>query len=306
MSAIQVKNLTKTFGDFVAVDNISFEVANGEFFGLLGPNGAGKTTIIRMIVGLLTPNDGSILIQGLDIIKDVISAKMKLSTVPETGNVYTDLSARENIQLAGKFYGLSKKEIAEKSDELLNELGLFDRRDDPVINFSKGMRQRVSIACAVINEPDILILDEPTEGLDVQSRRLLINKMKQMNENGTTVILTTHNIEEANQLCERVCIINKGKIAAIDRPETLTTTFDKTQSIEISFNRSVTQDFFEPVSVYRIENYGDKWRLYTSSPDRTIKHLSKIAENQDLEIVSLRTLGPSLEEAFVSLTEVEK
>ncbi|MFP4655726.1 MAG: ABC transporter ATP-binding protein, partial [Methanohalobium sp.] len=162
MSAIQVKNLTKTFGDFVAVDNISFEVANGEFFGFLGPNGAGKTTTIRMLVGLLTPNDGSILIQGLDITKDVISAKMKLSTVPETGNVYNDLSTRENIQLAGKFYGLSKTEIAEKSDELLDELGLSDRGNEPVINFSKGMRQRVSIACAVIHEPDILILDEPT------------------------------------------------------------------------------------------------------------------------------------------------
>ncbi|MFW6121547.1 MAG: ABC transporter ATP-binding protein, partial [Petrotogales bacterium] len=218
MVAIKAKNLQKKFGNVVAVNNVSFEVEGGEIFGFLGPNGAGKTTTIRLLTGIITPDAGYVAVEGINMRNNPIEAKMMMGVIPETGNVYIDLTAQQNIFLAGRYYGLAKNTLEEKSEELLSTLGLYERRNDYVRTFSKGMKQRVSIACAIIHNPNILFLDEPTEGLDVQSRRLVIETINNMNEKGCTIFLTTHNIEEANKLCERVCIIHKGKIVAIDRP----------------------------------------------------------------------------------------
>ena len=165
------------------------------------------------------------------------------------------------------------------------------------------MKQRVSIACAIIHRPRVLFLDEPTSGLDVQSRRLVIETIHHMNEQGSTIFLTTHNIEEANTLCQTVCIINKGKIVAQDSPERLKKMFDTTQSVEVSFDRAVTRDLFAAEGILRAEPCGDKWRLYTDNPDRVLKYLVGRAEQESIGITSLTTSGPSLEEAFVQLTE---
>jgi ABC-2 type transport system ATP-binding protein len=165
------------------------------------------------------------------------------------------------------------------------------------------MKQRVSIACAIIHRPKVLILDEPTSGLDVQSRRLVIETIRHMNEQGSTIFLTTHNIEEANTLCQTVCIINKGKIVAQDSPERLKKMFDTTQSVEVSFDRTVTRDLFAAEGILRAEPCGDKWRLYTDNPDRVLKYLVGRAQQESIGITSLTTSGPSLEEAFVQLTE---
>jgi len=210
--AIQVMNLTKYYGELRVVDHISFEVYKGEVFGFLGPNGAGKTTTIRMLTGILTPNSGDVSIDGLDITRDPIKVKTKLGVIPEMGNIYVDLTAKQNIILAGKYYGVPRKELREKTDSLLDQFGLFERRNALVKTFSKGMKQKVNIASALVHNPEILFLDEPTLGLDVQSQRLIRNIIKEMNQRGTTVFLTTHNIEEANTLCERVGIINRGKV----------------------------------------------------------------------------------------------
>jgi len=304
--AIVVKNITKKFGKLVAIDDVSFTVNKGEVFGFLGPNGAGKTTTIRMLIGILTPDSGNILIHGIDIAKDPIQAKMFMGVIPEAGNVYGDLTARQNLTLTGKYYGLSKNAVSKRADELLSELGLQERGDDFVRTFSKGMKQRVSIACAIIHEPNILFLDEPTEGLDVQSRRLIIDTIYSMNKQGCTVFLTTHNIDEANRLCERVCIINKGKIAAVDRPEKLKSTFDRTQTVEVSFDKTVDRESISDESIHGIESFGDKLRLHTDNSDRTVKYLVSMAQKQNLKIVSLVTCGPSLEEAFLKLTGGEK
>jgi ABC-2 type transport system ATP-binding protein len=164
----------------------------------------------------------------------------------------------------------------------------------------------VSIACAIVHNPQILFLDEPTEGLDVQSRRLIIKTINDMNKKGCTIFLTTHNIEEANKLCERVCIINKGKIVAIDSPEKLRNTFEETQSIEVSFDKEVKKELLETNSIIKIDRQGDKWVLYTKNPDKVIKGIVSLAGKKDLKIVSLSTSGPSLEEAFVRLTGGEK
>ena len=191
----------------------------------------------------------------------------------------------------------------ERIDEILLQMGLSEKRRNPVRTFSKGMKQRVSIACAIIHRPRVLFLDEPTSGLDVQSRRLVIETIHHMNEQGSTIFLTTHNIEEANTLCQTVCIINKGQIVAQDSPERLKKMFDTTQSVEVSFDRTVSRDLFAAEGILRAEPCGDKWRLYTDNPDRVLKYVVGRAERESLGITSLMTSGPSLEEAFVHLTE---
>jgi len=303
MNALQVEHLVKRFGSVTAVDDVSLTVREGETFGFLGPNGAGKTTTIRLLTGVLTPDAGTVRINGLDIHRHPLDAKMQMGVIPESSTVYGDLSAEQNLHLSGKRYGMSRALRDERIDEILSQMGLNEKRRNLVRTFSKGMKQRVSIACAIIHRPRVLVLDEPTSGLDVQSRRLVLDTIRQMNEQGSTIFLTTHNIEEANTLCQTVCIINKGKIVAQDSPERLKKMFATTQSVEVSFDRAVPRDLFVAEGIVRAEPCGDKWRLYTDNPDRVLKYLVLRAERESLGITSLTTSGPSLEEAFVQITE---
>jgi ABC-2 type transport system ATP-binding protein len=303
MDAIEAKSLTKYFGELLAVDHVNFQVKKGEFFGLLGPNGAGKTTTIRMLTGIIEPDAGNVSIEGIDIVKHPLEAKKKMGCIPEVGNVYQDLSARENLDLVGRFYGLSRQERKSRSEELLTLLGLADRGDDYVRTFSKGMRQRVSIACAIIHQPAVLLLDEPTEGLDVQSRRVIVDLVKKMNAQGCTIVLTTHNIEEANRLCQRVCIINKGRIVAIEAPEKLRRAYESIQTVEVAFDKKVDPGSFASGHFSHFESSGDKWRFYTDDPDEAIRDIVKIGDEKGLKIISLTTMGPTLEDIFVKLTE---
>jgi len=301
---IKVNRLTKRFGNITAVNQVTFNVNEGEIFGFLGPNGAGKTTTIRMLTGLLTPDSGDVFVEGININRNPIKAKMKMGVIPEMGNIYVDLTAKQNIILSGKFYGIPGRELKKKADSLLEQFELYDRKDDLVRKFSKGMKQRVNIASAIVHNPEILFLDEPALGLDVKSQRLIKSIINQMNQKGTTVFLTTHNIEEANQLCERVAIINKGEIVVIDRPEKLRRTFETTQSVEISFDKSIDDSLIEKNDlVNRIEILGDKWKLYTDNPDKLVKYLVKFAENKNLTIISMEICRASLEDAFMKFTE---
>ena len=303
MVAIRADKLKKTFGTLTAVDGVSLSVRAGEIFGFLGPNGAGKTTTIRLLTGVLTPDSGRVLIDDIDIHRHPLDAKMRMGVIPENSTVYGDLSAEQNLHLSGKMYGMPRAVREERVDEVLSRLGLLAKRRTLVRTFSKGMKQRVSIACAIIHRPRVLFLDEPTSGLDVQSRRLVIETIHDMNELGSTIFLTTHNIDEANTLCQRVCIINQGKIVAEDSPERLRKMFDTTQSVEVSFDRPVTRDLFVAEEILRAEPCGDKWRLYTDNPDKVLKYIVGRAERDSIGITSLMTSGPSLEEAFVQLTE---
>jgi len=301
---IEVIELIKKFGNVTAVNRISFDVKEGEIFGFLGPNGAGKTTTIRMLTGFLTPDSGEVFIDGINIRKNPIKAKMKIGIIPEMGNIYGDLTAKQNIILSGKFYGIPGIELKKRADSLLEQFGIYERKNDLVRTFSKGMKQRVNIASVIVHNPDILFLDEPMQGLDVQSKKLIRNIINEMNHRGTTIFLTTHNIEEANLLCERVSIINKGEIVVIDRPERLRRTFEATQSVEISFDKSIDNGLIERSElVNRIEKMGDKFKLYTDNPDKLVKYLVKLALDQDLTIVSMEICRASLEDAFVKFTE---
>jgi ABC-2 type transport system ATP-binding protein len=300
--SIEVEGLVKKFGSITAVDGISFAVERGEFFGLLGPNGAGKTTTIRMLNGILRPDSGSILIEGIDLRRHPLEAKMKLGCIPEVGNVYSDLTARENVELTGRFYGLERRAREARTEELLKALGLSERGDDLLRKFSKGMKQRVSIACAMVHEPPVLFLDEPTEGLDVQSRRLIVDLVKGLNAKGSAIVLTTHNIEEANRLCQRVCIVNKGRIVCVEAPERLRRTYESSQVIELAFDRRADLSGTALPGVSSIEAAGDKWRLRTEDPDAAIESVMRWKDERGLKIISMSTLGPSLEDVFVKLT----
>ena len=302
MDAIDAKKLSKSFGKVNAVDDVSISIPEGGIFGFLGPNGAGKTTTIRMLTGVLVPDAGTVRVFGIDVARDPLAAKMKMGVIPENGTVYSDLTAEQNILLTAKFYGMDLERRKKRADEILDRLGLEGRRDDVVRTFSKGMRQRISVACAIVHSPPLLILDEPTTGLDVYSRRLVIDTVRHMNQEGSTVLLTTHNIEEANALCSMISIINNGKIVATASPEKLKKTFDTSRYIEISFDQPVGQGLFSAHGITRAEPWGDKWRVYSDDPDLAVKYLASVAERDNLTIVSIATSNPSLEEAFVKLT----
>ena len=223
MNAIEASGLVKYYGSFQAVKGVSFSVKSGEVFGFLGPNGAGKTTTIRMLTGVLKPDSGEVRVLGYDMLdeREKIKAREKTGIVPEMANPYVDLTAMQNLRLMGELYGMSKAEIEKRSLELLREFDLYEKRNVKVRGFSKGMRQRLIIAMAMIADPELYFLDEPTSGLDVISARLIKDVIREEKRAGKTIFLTTHNMDDANELCERIGIIRKGKLIAIDTPEKL-------------------------------------------------------------------------------------
>jgi len=300
---IQASNLTKIFGKSTAVDHISFEVREGEIFGFLGPNGAGKTTT-RMLTGVIPPDAGTAMILGHDIRAEPVLAKQGFGVVPETSNAYTDLTAWQNLMLMGELYGLPRARAEQRSSDLLGMVGLLERKDQKVQAYSKGMKQRLILAMALIHEPELLFLDEPTSGLDVESTRMILALLRDLNEKGTTIFLTTHNMEEANRLCHRVGIILTGKMVAIDAPEKLKVAIDRVHKIEVSFDREVSSDALAGLAgITSLERTGDKWQITAENRDTVIRSLVEFSRQQGATIVTLNTLAPSLDEAFLRLTK---
>ena len=298
--AIQVSKLTKRYGQLLAVDHISFSVENGEFFGFLGPNGAGKTTTARMLTGVLSAEEGKASIVGHPA--GSLAAKQITGVVPEMANAYADLSAWDNLILVADLYGIKKRKAAERAVSLLEELGLTKRKDDPVKAYSKGMKQRLILCSAMVSDPEVLFLDEPTSGLDVQSARLIKGLLRRLNEKGKTIFLTTHDMDEANDLCHRVAVINKGKLVAVDAPEKLRMATSAMHSVVVSFDKAVDSRELENLpGVIAVSKEGDKFRLQTSNPGELATTLINRLCSKDLRIVSLNTLAPSLEDAFVAL-----
>jgi ABC-2 type transport system ATP-binding protein len=305
ISAIRVENLTKYYGELLAVDHVSFLVHPGEVFGFLGPNGAGKTTTQRMLTTLLEPTEGRIVINGHDLAHDAYPVKRQMGLVPEEANVYTELTAWDNLMFTARLYRVARSERAARAQELLETFGLWEKRDVKVEDFSKGMRRRLSIAMAVIHRPTLLFLDEPTPGLDAQSARAIREMVRRLNAEGTTVFLTTHQIEEANQLCDRVAIIDQGRIAAIDTPEQLKRAFQRVQSVEVALEpdgNAHGQALSALPGVSTQVKMGDKWRLYTDDPSALLPRLMEYANEHGLSVVSLSMLGPSLEDVFLEIT----
>ena len=306
-TVIHALNLTKIFGKSTAVDHVSFEVQEGEIFGFLGPNGAGKTTTTRMLTGVIPPDAGTATILGHDIRSEPVLAKQGFGVVPETSNAYTDLTAWQNLMLMGELYGLPRARAERRSSDLLGMVGLLERKDQKVQAYSKGMKQRLILAMALIHEPELLFLDEPTSGLDVQSTQMILTLLRDLNKQGTTIFLTTHNMEEANRLCHRVGIIRAGKIVAIDAPEKLKTAIDQVHKIEVSFDREIPGDTLAGLSgVTAVNRTGDKWQITADNRDTAIRSLVTFSQQNSATIVTLNTLAPSLDDAFLRLTQEAK
>jgi len=306
IDAIGVSDLTKKYGDLVAVDHVNFNVKKGEVFGFLGPNGAGKTTTIRMLTGVSTPTEGTASIMGFDIRHQAIEAKEQMGIVPDISNVYNELSAWDNLIFTGRLYDMPKSFRDSRAEELLKMFGLYERRKEKVEGYSRGMKRRICIAMALMNRSSILFLDEPTSGLDVQSVLIIRDLIRKLNQQGLTIFITTHNIEEASQMCDRVAIINHGKIAAIDTPERLKRTVESLQSVEVAFETAPSDASRELQTIPKVNEVvkeGDKFRLITNPTD-VLASIFNYVQVRNLKLITVNTVGPSLEDVFVKLTGI--
>lgn len=305
-NAIEVSELTKYYGDFLAVDHISFSVKRGEIFGFLGPNGAGKTTTIRMLVGLTTPSGGTATVNGYDIREEIVEIKRHVGVVPETSNLYDELTVWENLLYMARLYGVPKSERRGRIRELLKAFDLWDRRDSKFGRLSKGLKRRATVAAALVHQPDIVFLDEPTTGLDVVSASALRGLMKEFREMGVTVFLTTHYIEEADQLCDRIAVLVKGRIVSLDTPEKMKSIVQGTPILEAAFNSPIEPTMIKSLDLQAIEVEveDNRMRILTKDVSNTLKALTRLATERGLRIEQVNTLRPSLEEAFVKLTGV--
>jgi len=307
-SMIEVKNLTKKFGDFTAVDNISFDVKKSEVFGLLGPNGAGKTTTIRMLSTLSRPTDGTATIGGYDIVKKDSKVRQLIGLVSEKMIMYDRLTAEENLRFFGKLYSIPKSTLNERIDELLKLVQLTKWKDQKVGTFSTGMKQRMNVVRALLNMPKVLFLDEPTLGLDPQSTVEVREFIKKINkENETTIILTTHMMNEADILCDRIGIIDHGKIAALDTPTNLKNSISGANTtILILEIANLTQDLIEIVRNLKCvettsQENSTHIKIHAHGDDAFDSIIDAIRAKKG-NIVSMQNIQPTLEDVFLHIT----
>jgi len=302
---IEASELTKSYGDVLAVDHISFEVKKGEIFGFLGPNGAGKTTTIRMLAGLSKPTAGSAHVLGFDIYSQIAEAKRHIGVVPELSNLYDELSGLDNLIFMAQLYGVPRNQRKERAEQLLKMFRLYDRRNDAFGTFSRGMKRALTIAAALVHNPKLLFLDEPTAGLDVVAARSLRSLIADLRQQGITVFLTTHYLEEADLLCDRITILVKGKIVAVDSPEALKTSLGASLPIEVSFPEApqkIAEELSEKLPNLRVVAVNHKVRIYGGTPVEVLDAVVRFAKEKGIGVDAVSTVRPSLEDAFIKIT----
>ena len=304
-TAIEVRGLAKRFGEVQAVADIDFNVCEGELFGFLGPNGAGKTTTVRMLTGVLEPNSGTATIQDHDVRTEALLSRAHLGVVPEQANVYPDLSVWQNLMLMAELHGVPRHQRVREGERLLATVGLADRKRHKARTLSKGLRQRLMLCAALVTAPEVLFLDEPTSGLDVASARLIRQTVRQLNTEGLTVFLTTHNMDEAEEICSRVAIINRGRIVAIDTPERLRSAMRSSQYLEVAFvgGQIDVAELERLPEMLRVSRENNHLRLYSQQPGRLATEVVRLANAKRLEIAHLCTHKPSLEDVFLYFTD---
>lgn len=308
---IEVKNVTKKYGNFLAVDNISFMVKDGEVVGFLGPNGAGKSTTMNMITGFIEPTEGTIIVNGYDVLKKPISAKKQIGYMPEGVPLYSDLTVKEFVNYMAELKRVPRKEKKEKVEKALEQTGIKDVEKKLIRNLSRGYKQRVSLAGALIGDPEVIILDEPTVGLDPKQITEIRKLIKDLGKEHT-VILSSHILSEVSQICERVIIINKGRIIAIDTPENLE---KKTQEKNVllltvedknNYMKNLQKDLPEMLECKLIKNNDDGTLQYMIKSDADIdlrKNLFDILPKNNVTIFELKKAEKSLEDAFITLVD---
>ncbi len=302
--SIIVKGLTKRYGDKLALDDVSFKVERGEVFGYLGPNGAGKSTTINILSGLIEPTGGSAVIDGHDLIRGRMKIKRKIGVVPEASNLYDELTVRENLGFVSKLYHVPRRLREERIARLLDSFDLDEQGGSRFGRLSKGLKRRTVLAAALVHEPDVLFLDEPTSGLDVVSARTLRRMIEEFKEREITVFLTTHYIEEAGSLCDRVAILVRGKIITIDTPHALEAAAQEMPVLDarVEHGERLTEEALGGVPAQDIRVTGNRIRIYTRDIPGAIKALSRVSEDTGFPITELNTVKPSLEDAFIRLT----
>ncbi len=301
---VEACDLTKSFGNVRAVDGVSFSVRKGEIYGLLGPNGAGKTTTIRMTIGIITPDRGEAYIMGYNVHEEPIKARSFIGVVPEISNPYIDLTVWENLMLIGGIYCVPKEIRVRRAENLLKMLNIYEARNRKAKVLSKGMRRRLLLAMALMSDPNILFLDEPTSGLDVMSARVIRSLLLKLKEQGKTIILTTHNIDEAGMLCDRVAIMNKGKIIAMGTPEALKIKFGEYTRILLCFNREVDIELIRKYfDSYETVVQGRRLVIICRSKDLrgVLDQVTCIAKECNLNIEEFRASGLNFEDVFIRL-----
>ena len=300
---IEARELSRSFGEKKAVDGVSFSVRPGEIFAFLGPNGAGKTTTVRMLTGVLSPTSGTASIMGYDIRRQPLQSRAAIAVVPEESNVYMDLTVRRNVLLMAELYGVPRGARLERASSLLDRLGLAERADQRAAALSKGLRQRLVLAAALVTGPEVLFLDEPTSGLDVHSARLIREIVTDLQAGGITVFLTTHNMEEAGELSSRIAIIRRGELVAIDTPDRLRNAIRSSQFVEVGLEGDLRESELAALEgVTGLERTGELWRLLTSDPGGTASAVVAEASRRGAHISHICTRKPSLEEVFLHLT----
>ncbi len=303
--AIEVKNLKKSFGDLQAVQDASFKADSGEVLSLLGPNGAGKSTTISMLSGLLAPTEGDASIMGHSITKEPEAAKKSLGVVPQDIALYPDLSARENLVFWGKMYGLRGAALKQRVDEVLETIGLADRQKDHVGKFSGGMKRRVNIGAALLHKPAVIIMDEPTVGIDPQSRRHILDNVKELNQKGMTVLYTTHYMEEAAELSDHIAIMDKGRVIAYGTHDELIKLVGEETRIDITLNtegEKVLSAWRTTEGVSKIDSLDGKVTALVDDSNRVLPRLFEAASKVNVRITSVDIQEPNLETVFLHLT----
>jgi len=302
---VSVEHLRKSFGDVEVVKGITFQIPRGEFFGLLGPNGAGKTTTIGMLTGLIEPTDGRIMIDGNDFFQNPLRSKAKMGFVPQAFALYPTLCALDNLTFFARLYGLRKGRLKERITAVLDLVGLADRADQTVGTFSHGMKRRLNIAVGLLHEPDLLILDEPTVGVDTQSRKAILETLEGLNQSGVTILYTTHYIEEAEKLCHRVGIMDQGKMMALDTPAALVRDLG-TGIVSMEFNATPDEALLSAIgqigSFRAVDEQSKQLRLETKHPDRAGREVLDLMDKRAGLLKTMDIIEPNLETVFIHLT----
>jgi len=307
---VQASGLTKRFGDFIAVDGIDFSIPRGEAFGFLGPNGAGKSSTMRMVGCVSPPTSGELTILGMDPVRNGPAIRARLGVVPQENTLDIELTVRENLIVYGRYFGLPRAVIRERSDMLLNFVQLSDRAEDTVDPLSGGMKRRLVIARSLINEPDILLLDEPTTGLDPQARHIVWDRLFRLKQRGVTLILTTHCMDEAEQLCDRLVVMDAGRIVAEGSPRALIGQYSTPEVLEVRFDPGDHEQAAEKLAALpagtseRLEVLADRVLVYTRNGDEALaavrglglEPITSLARRSTLEDVFLRLTGRQLDD----------
>ncbi|MCP3028653.1 ABC transporter ATP-binding protein [Halobacillus sp. A5] len=303
---IETIQLSKAFKERTVVEDVDLYLDKGESVGLLGPNGAGKSTTISMISSLLKPTSGDVKLDGKSVISDPGNIRKVLGVVPQEIALYQELTAYENLKFFGRIYRVPKGQLESRIQETLELVGLKDRQKDIIKTFSGGMKRRINIASALLHNPKILILDEPTVGIDPQSRNYILDMIRQLNEsNGTTVLYTSHYMEEVEQLCNRVYIMDHGKVIASGSHSELLSILSNEDTMKVQLNQ-MNEDFIKAIQdidvVRQVEETGDGIKIIAKKSANIISSLVKFADQQNIQILNFQMENPSLEDVFLHLT----